>query len=226
MGELLRKYINNEIEEQSKILELRDNAEFMLDVFRIRKNAIEFDYLSERLKEDDDFIQQIKDILSINRYELLKFKWSLEDYKKGKVERQNQQVCRSIKVGKIPVTFIDHDDKEKNMKVKTVTAKTVSKKETLIEISSQIEVPTKEDKCKLPNCEEVDDKEIENFILLVDQLPISIVERNGLILKYRDASEEAKMIALMMLYDFVNDQGKEESENECADQLMKKIVMN
>lgn len=206
MEEIVRKYLDEEIKEPSKLLELRDNAEFMLEVFRTKRKAIEFNNLSERLKEDARFIQKIKNILSTNGYELYHLRILLNDYKKVKQQKVSNLVKKEEKVLSI---VKDNDDKEKTMKVNSV--KKTSSKEPPITEPPKSTVPINEEKCISTNLETSVEGEIESFVSLVNQLHISEEERELLISKFHDASEEVRTIVLMMVYDFVNYQSKEES---------------
>ena len=64
MKKLVSQYINREIKDEESLAKLRDDSEFMLEVFETKMKAVEFDNVSDRLKDDEKFIQRCKDIFS------------------------------------------------------------------------------------------------------------------------------------------------------------------
>lgn len=207
MSEILMKYVNREINDALQLAKLRDDADFMLEVFRFKMVAQEFDNVSERLKDDVDFIQRTKDVFSANSAEFFNLIISLRKRRKEKEQQANQQVEHQIDQQvsnqvKEEKSSLIHKDNDNKMKL----IKTTSSKETTIKTQPKKSVLVKKEKCK--NLEKDVDEDIKSFAFLIGQLPISEDKRELLIAKYSDSSEEKRMVALMMVYDFVNYYGK------------------
>ena len=160
---------------------LRDNEEFMLEVFRKNKKAIEFDNVSDRLKEDAIFVQRAKDIFSSDSTEFFSLCISLRNFRKKKEEN-----ARNIKAGE--TDEFGELNKEKPIKVKK--ARTVTKRKDEGEL--------------LKN----QNSEIDDFISLLEKLPIGNDDRDYLIMKYGDASAEKRLVVTLMIYDYISQHDK------------------
>lgn len=223
------KYVNKEINDPLALAKLRDDAEFMLGVFRFRKLASDFDRVSDRLKDDDNFIQRTKDIFSDNSLEFFSLAISLRNYRKEKEKREAQQnIDKQNKTGKNNVK-----KKDKGSTTNRVTRSSSAKIEQTSSIMFQDEKSVKDGispstkiekkvplrvesarkvsnvtKCEKDSNNDLDHKVVESFASLVGKLPISQEERDLVIAMYQDATEENKLVAWMMVYDFVNYNGK------------------
>lgn len=186
MRKLVYKYISNEIKKEDVLVKLRDDAEFMLEVFRMQMKAIEFDNVSDRLKDDEGFVQRTKDIFSSNREEFFSLAISLRNHRKKReadkedVNKPNEQKVEPVKVQTSKSIF-------KEKPIKSETAIHIVKKERVKE-------------------EEVKEKKSEEdaFSVLVKRLPISEKDQKNLIFKYSGVSEEKKLLATFMVMDFLD----------------------
>lgn len=186
MRKLVYKYISNEIKKEDVLVKLRDDAEFMLEVFRMQMKAIEFANVSDRLKDDEGFVQRTKDIFSSNREEFFSLAISLRNHRKKReadkedVNKPNEQKVEPVKVQTSKSIF-------KEKPIKSETAIHIVKKERVKE-------------------EEVKEKKSEEdaFSVLVKRLPISEKDQKNLIFKYSGVSEEKKLLATFMVMDFLD----------------------
>ncbi len=213
MSEILMQYVNKEIKDPLILARLRDDADFMLEVFKFRKVASEFDRVSDRLKEDEDFIQRTKDIFSDNSLEFFSLSISLRNYRKEKEKREAQQVFNTQR--KVEQSVVS---KKMRMSVPAKVDKPVSinvhvsvpvKGSIPVTINFDRQVPLRvESAKKASNMADTNSDRWDSFSSLVDQLPISKEERDLVIAMYQDATEEKKLVAWAMAYDFVNYNGK------------------
>lgn len=185
MRKLVYKYISNEIKKEDVLAKLRDDAEFMLEVFRMQMKAIEFDNVSDRLKDDEDFVQKTKDIFSSDRDEYFSLAISLRNHRKKK-EADKEDVNKPNEKKEKPK---DQASKSifKASTIKVETARPIVKKERVREKE------VKEEKC-----------EEDAFSVLVKRLPISEKDQKNLIFKYSGVSEEKKLLATFMVMDFLD----------------------
>lgn len=182
-------YINGTIQDDVILSELRDNADFMLDVFRFRTKTTEFDKVTDRLKEDESFIQRTKDIFSSDETEFFNLCMALRKYRKEK----EAEISFSSKVAEkeIPVVV---ENKIKPEVEESSSFKVESVKKTHSEVFYM---------------EAADN--FDSFCSLVEQLPIAKDERDLVLAMYQDASDERKIVAWSMVYDFLNYKDKPKS---------------
>lgn len=185
MRKLVYKYISNEIKKEDVLAKLRDDAEFMLEVFRMQMKAIEFDNVSDRLKDDEDFVQKTKDIFSSDRDEYFSLAISLRNHRKKK-EADKEDVNKPN----------EKKEKPKDQASKSIFKASTIKVETARPIVKKERVRDKE--VKEEKCEE------DAFSVLVKRLPISEKDQKNLIFKYSGVSEEKKLLATFMVMDFLD----------------------
>lgn len=185
MRKLVYKYISNEIKKEDVLVKLRDDAEFMLEVFRMQMKAIEFDNVSDRLKDDEDFVQKTKDIFSSDRDEYFSLAISLRNHRKKK-EADKEDVNKPN----------EKKEKPKDQASKSIFKESPIKVETARPIVKKERVRDKE--VKEEKCEE------DAFSVLVKRLPISEKDQKNLIFKYSGVSEEKKLLATFMVMDFLD----------------------
>ncbi len=75
---LVSQYINREIKDEESLAKLRDDSEFMLEVFETKMKAVEFDNVSDRLKDDEKFIKDARIYLVMIVMSFLVFVYHLE----------------------------------------------------------------------------------------------------------------------------------------------------
>ncbi|MCX4364460.1 MAG: hypothetical protein OSJ70_01615 [Bacilli bacterium] len=78
MKKLVSQYINREIKDEESLAKLRDDSEFMLEVFETKMKAVEFDNVSDRLKDDEKFIKDARIYLVMIVMSFLVFVYHLE----------------------------------------------------------------------------------------------------------------------------------------------------
>lgn len=229
MKPLVRKYINREIKNSFELLRLRDNAGFMLEVFRNQVKASEFNNLSSRLKDDEDFLQRVKDVLACNHDEYYNLCILIRTWNKthevsnisntSSKENSNKKVeinpkfkdstsPKEIPYARAKVKPIGNTSYIKNTSVNTppkvkedvtpkVEVKPSPNKVVTPKVTPKKEVVTKEEIKK-------ENDNISNLEYLVNKLPIDEYDRLQLIDKLNNSSEEKQMVALLMIYDFLN----------------------
>ncbi len=207
------QYVNREIKDPLILTKLRDDADFMLEVFKLRKVASEFDRVSDRLKEDKEFIQKTKEIFWDNSLEFFSLSISLRNYKKEKEQRDAQQIAdtqRRIE-GKKKKRGENSAKAEKNVSI-NVQVSVPGRDVMPTFINFETKVPLRVEEIRKPSMlvDKTNNKENEenSFDALIEQVPISQEERDLVIAMYQDASDEKKLVAWKMVYDFVTYNGK------------------
>lgn len=96
MKELAKKYLNGEITSKEQLDDLHNNPKFMLEVFRIKKDASEFDKCSDNLKNNLEFINKTKNIFRRNQEEFYRLVTSLRRIRIAKYLGNKDEQMRNV----------------------------------------------------------------------------------------------------------------------------------
>ncbi len=220
MKELVRKYIDGKISDNAQLLILRDNPDFMIEVFRSHKIASDFDKASDRLKGDPGFIQKTKDVFASDRLEFFSLCILLRNWRKQKEkERLEEQAIlkeqeEQAEISEDIVEEVKEEQKEKleekleeEQKEKPAEKPKGKPKKKPKEISKERCVSKAKEECAEELVEETNISNFDDDVLLfenlVNELPIDDYSRLDIIDRYKEASEESRIVALAMVNDYV-----------------------